>query len=567
MNEILHKHKHLFSILTIIAFGFLAVLPLTIKGVLFSGSDMGYHLNRIYEIYKNLQHGHLFTYLSTYSLNQIGIPANMVYGFLPCYIIALPMLLIPNHIMAIYIGIALILIMIMLIAYSSGLMYWKGAKISLLFAISYGLSNYLFDFGFGTFDLGQFCAAAFLPLAFYSTYNLFFEDGRKWYLLPLSLGGIIYTHIISTLMVCSLLALIFIIAIFVRSNLKYNVSKILYAAILSITLTSFYWYNILKVITSNITITKSVDSLSGNTPGYLFSSIMNNQTSIGFAFFIILLVSLVMWNQLNKKAHVVFYILFIYTFMISSLSNCIWESLGRTPLKEIQFTGRFIWIINFLSAILVTETINILLKSVNIKYQKHIWFLTLCIPLFLFWSNAVTFINANNGEQLLNYQQSEKRPLPFQHYKIENNKQFMHIVSKNYTGVGSLDYFPKNAYSQFHSLTSRQMIVNQHKTHYRMKSFNNGITYKLHLKTGYNNIDLPFLKYSKLNYIIRFNGHKYHYNVTNRGTIGIDNFSKDSSVNSVSVSYQRTTIQMILSILSVISFITLAFMIIANVTR
>lgn len=127
----------------------IAMLPLILTNTLFSGIDMGFHLNRCYDLYQNLRHGNLFPYISTYSFNKLGTPINMVYGLFPCYPIAFMMLIVKNKILAVYLGIIILYWLMMLISYWVAKMFYKNMTgkeyRSIIFSIVYSLSTYIFN--------------------------------------------------------------------------------------------------------------------------------------------------------------------------------------------------------------------------------------------------------------------------------------------------------------------------------------------------------------------------------------------------------------------------------------
>ncbi|MDO4285910.1 MAG: 6-pyruvoyl-tetrahydropterin synthase-related protein [Eubacteriales bacterium] len=59
--------------------------------------------------------------------------------------------------------------------------------------------------------IGEFLAMAFMPLLFWSLYEVIFRDRRRWGMLALAMTGILQSHILSTVL-CAYLGLLFVIA-------------------------------------------------------------------------------------------------------------------------------------------------------------------------------------------------------------------------------------------------------------------------------------------------------------------------------------------------------------------
>ena len=195
--------------------GIVAIVPYLTANTLHSGVDMSFHLNRIYDLAQNIKNGNYFSYIETYANNQVGVPINMVYGALPLYPFALMLNIFSNKIIAIYLGYLVIVWISLMISYYVGLKYWqKDKKRAILFAVVYVLSTYNFSWMFGTFDLGQVSGYVFLPLIVYGTYSIFYRPSKEWWLLSVGMIGLIYSHMLSTLIYSFLVGVLVIIALF-----------------------------------------------------------------------------------------------------------------------------------------------------------------------------------------------------------------------------------------------------------------------------------------------------------------------------------------------------------------
>lgn len=536
MNKV-SKSRNYIDILIIILMAFLAMIPLILKGTLFSGADIGYHLNRIFDTYQTLEHHHLFSYVATYSLNRIGIASNMSYGFLPLYILAIPFMFIHNYILATYIGLIILFGIIMLISYFVGLIYWHNNRKSLIFALFYGLSNYLFNFAIGTFDIGQFFAAAFIPLVVFGCYSiLFLNNNNHWLLLPIGLSAVTYTHLISTIMIFSLVIFMFILSIVLHKISALKLYRLVLSAAVYFLMTIFYWYNLIIVLRSNIRATQSPKFILGENAYNILESILKNEQSIGSIFLAFSIVGLLLWANLDNITHGAFFIALFYTFIISSASNIFWVILSKTPIVKIQWAGRFIWIINFFICFFVAETIfELVNKKVSLRFRKIIFYLLMITPLILFWSESVTLINHGSSQTAISRPATYSNPLPFQNFKINSQNGFRYIISSDYTGVGSLDYLPSKSMSNFKSLTDSQLFMNGKKINYYGYSRHNGMMYLIKKHKVNSIYDLPFANYSDCNYKVTVNGKRVPYYSTNRGTVGFRLSANNNNNNDLKI--------------------------------
>ena len=69
--------KHGLNLVVIFLGSLLSVVPFFMMGTLYAGSDMGYHLNRVYDIYMNLKNENIFPYISTFGLNHLWAPTGI----------------------------------------------------------------------------------------------------------------------------------------------------------------------------------------------------------------------------------------------------------------------------------------------------------------------------------------------------------------------------------------------------------------------------------------------------------------------------------------------------------
>lgn len=300
LNKLSNTQKQLIAALICLIASVIVMMPYFFANSLHAGVDMSFHLNRIYDVAQNIKQGKFFSYIETYAMNQVGTPINMVYGILPVYPLAIALAVIGNPILAIYSGWCFIVFISMLVSYFCGLKYWNGnKKKALIFSFMYVLSAYNFSWMFLTFDVGQTAGYVFLPLIVYGTYSIFFREKAEWLLLALGMTGVVYSHILSFLMYLVVVILIIVIALFKATGFWRKLKYIIYAGIVTILMTAFYWSTLFTIYTSNhLFITKSGTlSTAGIGLGDAIIKALNNDESVGAVLVITTVIGLFLWKK------------------------------------------------------------------------------------------------------------------------------------------------------------------------------------------------------------------------------------------------------------------------------
>lgn len=503
--------------------GIVAMVPYFAANSLHSGVDMSFHLNRIYDLAQNIRNGNYFSYIETYANNQVGAPINMVYGALPLYPFAVMLNIFSNKIIAIYLGYLVIVWISLMISYYVGLKYWqKDKKKAILFAVVYVLSTYNFSWMFGTFDLGQVSGYVFLPLIVYGTYSIFYCPSREWWLLSIGMIGLIYSHMLSTLIYSFLVGMLVIIALFTAPDFWKKIKYFLYAVIVSLLGTAFYWSTLYGVYSSNkLFITKSNDiPTAGLKFGDAILNIFNNDGSIGVLLGVLLIIGLVLWKKQNVEAKVAAVIGIVFLLATTNIFDFAWNFINKTPLIIIQWPGRLLGVVNFFIAIFATETLFILISESKRKNKGHI--LSVIIAIFVVLSNSYTFLNTHQQQPVVDYEPSVQKQLPFTDYQITSNVGFNYLVTGYNQGVGSIDYWPEISMkdeSVVREIMQHMAIINTKKVKLQPTSITDGINYQLTTNKKGSSVDLPFLNYNS--YEIQVDGRKENYFKTSRGTIGV----------------------------------------------
>lgn len=521
------------------------ITPFLRNNTLYTGVDMGYHLNRAYEEYMTLKSGHIFNLINTFSLNHVGMPTNMVYGFIYLYPLAFWMLIVHNKITAVYLGIALILFITAIIAYWVGNKFWKyDRNKSLAFAILFTFSTYTFDIFWGSFSLAQASAEAFLPLVAYGTYSIFWRKSREWMLLSLGMTLTIYCHLVSTFVYSSLIMIIIIIAMTTQSIHKESVFAFLKAVVLTIATTAFYWGNLLTIYLKNPAInTPSSSGFYGEAPIDFIVILVNS--ICGITLVTCVLISLLNWHKLANQSKLVMLVASVYIIISLNIFDFGWKIVNETPVKVIQGVIRFRPMISFLLIVFVVSSSSSVFKN----YSRYLMLISALIGLTWLSSSYNFFTNRAQLTTVTDFYRIHKKD-PFENYKITNNDDFYHIVEMNYDGVGCLDYWPNQA------LKDKSFLMSNNKGQIVVNANHNSVFIRNRedQKTRYDR--MPFLIYNGISYRIT-NIHNKVISWTQKDNILY--VKHDFAQNGINIRVELNNIQ---KILLVVSFVAIIFMLV-----
>lgn len=292
MDHILNKGLSFFKLVCVFLLAsFVCLLPLVIQKNLYTGIDMGYHLNRAYDLAQNLKHGSIFPFITTYSFNHLGTQINMAYGLLSVYPLAIGLILFKNPIIGIYFGISIIQLISALISYYFSFKYYKKSEKSILFSLIYVFSIFNLHFLIGGFSLGEISATAFLPIAIYGTYSILYGQNEWWY-LAIGMSLTLYTHLLSVLIYSALVFTMLVIACIDKHlNIK-KIKSFIYATISAILMSSFFLVNFITMLhDQKISSTMVVDTTNNEMKlSNIITQSLDNQL-FGIVFIIGLIIS------------------------------------------------------------------------------------------------------------------------------------------------------------------------------------------------------------------------------------------------------------------------------------
>lgn len=166
------------------------------------GHDLGYHLNRINEIANGINIRKIPV------LIHPGLIENLGYGngfFYPQIFLYIPALLVSKFnflVIPAYKAFLVIITFFTFISiYISTLKIFKKKHIAWVCSLLYVFSLYRLTDIYVRAALGELLAFIFMPLILYGFYNILFEDNKKWWILSIGVSGLVYSHLLSVLIV------------------------------------------------------------------------------------------------------------------------------------------------------------------------------------------------------------------------------------------------------------------------------------------------------------------------------------------------------------------------------
>jgi len=227
----------------------LAVVP-SLPKYMVVGHDVLYHSTRLLNIAEEMKHGNLFPQIYTYALDGMGYGAPLFYSDLFIYPFA------ALNAAGLSIQWTFKLLQTALLALSFVSMYFTSRKLfgdrlqAQVTALAYSFSFYALLDVYYRAAIGECFTFIFLPIVYHSYHRITHGREDQWWLLALSMTGILLAHTLSVILAA--LFLVVLILFDFRFWLK-NLSKVrfmAYAALLCVGLSCYFWAPMLEQLTS-----------------------------------------------------------------------------------------------------------------------------------------------------------------------------------------------------------------------------------------------------------------------------------------------------------------------------
>jgi hypothetical protein len=540
-----------FLILSVLTFYFLY------RGqIIYRGTDIQFHANRIEEIFHNLKNGNWLPMISTYSANQVGIATNIYYPALFLYPFALLRFLALSPITVVYLGIMLFNFLTFIISFYTFKDFDGSWKKAFIFANIYFFSAYRFLDILNRFDISEFIALTFIPLVFWAFYKITFRNEYTgWIWLAVAMASIVYAHILTGLIVVVTM-LTLVITNFKKIN---NISLVLIAYCKSVVvflgLTVGFIYSFLhSYLMINVKMPKEflfkdtatqLDKFINNS---LANNISGNLTTfnMGIVSLGILIVGGIIFNKLSTLYKKIYLISLLTTLLTTTLIP--WSLVQNTPLSLLQFPFRLFVIAGFFIALVGTEIVS----RFKFRYATLVCILGLYV---LNVSLVQNFVSARSDFPTLK-KQFKPNASTHDRFNIKVDRaSYFNLIKVN----PNRDYVPVNPkktdesnYRTNLKIYDHRLMINGHWTEQKLKtnSIPNGVIYNVKAKDNMR-IALPFYVYNKENYKVYVNGKVSKWKVNDMNTVSL-NINSDSQVR---IQYSLTSLQKIAITVSILSFL------------
>ncbi|MCO0831685.1 hypothetical protein NFX39_01070 [Fructobacillus sp. W13] len=477
--------------------------------VLYFGADQQFHYNRIYELYRNIQHGNFFPTISTYSANQIGSNVIAMYPSLPNYVGAFLLFIFPR-VPAIYV----LLWLQFMVQYGIGRFVAK--KVGLtnfnadIAAFLYTTATPLVTQTIQQWLFGEVWAMSFMPLVLLGLYRvskqfLFKNDETKridWSIIwPLAIGFalMLNCHVLSFAILIAYTA-IFAVIVFIFGHNRLNlIVQMAVAALWAIGLSAGFLIPFLyNSLNNDLTSPQPYESLS-----YWAAPRAQEMISASYSFFsntvgliALLAVAVGFFLLFNKQITINLKLSYVTGVALTLAGTYyVWKPIYHTALGTIQFPHRVFAVAIFVLTIVLVMMIQQAVEKERV--QKILLVGLVLISLFTLFTGArkhwLNQIRATSSE--VNYVPSVNHKLPVMGSGVTfyTKSNTLDNLTKYWETFGAFDYLPK----QFdlsedlllhHVEKESHVLVN---TSYQSAS--NGIRYNGSFGQG--KVILPFLHY------------------------------------------------------------------------
>jgi len=199
--------------------------------------DLGYHLNRIREISKNIDLKIFPSLIHSGLLKNLGYANSIFYPEIFLYIPAIIMSVLHLHVLTAYKLFLIIITFFTFISmYISSKGIFKKKEIAWLASILYVFSLYRLTDIYVRGALGEILSFIFVPLILYGLYEIIFGENKKWWIIAIGLFGVANSHVLTFVMLIPVILLICIFNVDKIFKDKKRFLNLVIAAILAVIL-------------------------------------------------------------------------------------------------------------------------------------------------------------------------------------------------------------------------------------------------------------------------------------------------------------------------------------------
>lgn len=423
--------------------GLIPVLFFWKTGYVYSGSDMQFHMSRIFELTEHVKNFEFGTIASINSDNSVGSLVNMFYPYLSLLPVIVLKLFIGNWVTVYYGSLWFYGALTFLIAYVSFKEISKRQPVAFWGATFYTLAMYRIFSMIGTSAYGEFVSITFFPLVWLGYERLI--KNRQWLTLTVAMLLIAYTHILSLALTIGVLAVVTVLRwLMLKTWPTTEFVDIVKAGV--VTVLGWLFYLVPFVLLNKENNISNPYAILHYDWAMKFSEYFINfgfVRGLGLATVIGLIAAILMYSKFSSKSRLLMFVGLILMFIASSTFP--WNVLADTPINVIQFPYRILPFALVFLTYVGGVGMDKLLADKTLGYKLVISAGTLLIIAgsiglaSMQYKNEVlnTFTSPKTNKSTVNYN-------PFAAYKV-NASNFNAQFNGDFTTYGAYDYWTEKA--------------------------------------------------------------------------------------------------------------------------
>lgn len=372
-----------YPIFVFVCLSILFVLFAVKSKVIFESDDYHYHIHRLQALIINIKAHHLYPYLYTGGVRNIPYLEGVFYPQVTMIPVAVLCLLLGSLVNGVYIGFAIYTFIGLCIFYFVARRLDRSKIESIFITTVYAFCAYRSTDLFARFDIGEFVALTFIPLALYGLYAICLGNEHDWPSLGLGLSLVMLSHILSTLLCVLTLLVMLLTFIFVKkhNNIKWILINLIRSVVLFICSSAIFLFPFIEQELANsysqpgvrniMGSAASLDSLAGAALSNSLKMMQSNNQHVTYSIGIIMLFA-ILWGLIkfsNLDLITKYCLLFgSVTFLMAS-NIFVWKIAMQTPLQVIQYSFR---ILSISSCFLAIVAGKMLYNFINIPIRARI---------------------------------------------------------------------------------------------------------------------------------------------------------------------------------------------------
>ena len=523
--------------------------------------QIGYsHLSRNYNTIQGLKNGQFPPEIVSNFCNGFGYSWNLFYPPLSTYVAAIFRLIVPTYVGAMKLSIVVAFLVSGIAMFQFVRKVTKNSNIGLISAILYMTANYLITDVYERMAMGEVFAYMFLPILFHGLYNIFYDKGKRNYLLAIGACGILLSHNISTLMVVgiSILFVLFNGKKLIQKETRKQIWKhLVINAIFIILIVLFFYVPFMEqqmateyvamqeggmatkefVSSHALYLYQLVFGKFENGGSYALDQGIDNEMflSIGFPILVPLLFTPVVIKKISQEKRPLYWFVLILGILTSLMATTIfpWSKMPNIILL-IQFPWRMLMLSTFLLSIIAGINIGKCIE--NLTMEK---LLVVVLVVLMYSGQYISYVTQFD----INFDESY----------LGKTEKIEELAGGN-KYCSSFEYLPVKAKTEYtKNREDGVIIISGNAKIESEKKENNDMTFEVKEVQEETKLELPYIYY--LGYQITFEGETIEYEESEHGFIQIS-IPKEQE-GEVKISYEGTLLSKIATTISIIGAIGL----------